>query len=219
MGLWIDQFEWLKDLEPHLRALLARGEVPFMVAEGQALFQPGDECAHFIVLCDGVVRVDVLGPQGKQTMLYRLERGDSCVVTTAALLGKTPYFARAEAETAARIVRIPLHVFERLMAESASFRHHVFASQGRRIVEMAAAVGVITNERIDQRLAHRLLQLSEGDNCVHATHEALARDIGTAREVVSRNLATFARRGWVAQRRGEVIVRNRPALAGMREAS
>ena len=76
MSLWIDQFDWLGGLEPHLRAMLVHGELPFMVAARQTLFQPGEACSHYIVLCEGVVRVDVLGPQGKETLLYRLERGD-----------------------------------------------------------------------------------------------------------------------------------------------
>ncbi len=188
-----------------------------MVAAGQALFRPGDACSHFIVLCEGIVRVDVLGPQGKEILLYRLGRGDSCVVTTALLLGRTPYFASAQAETAARIVRIPALVFERLLAESAGFRNHVLTSQGRRIVELAAAVGIMANERIDHRLAHRLLQLSEHGASVQTTHEALARDIGTAREVVSRNLAAFSRRGWVKLQRGVIVVYDRAALRGLQQ--
>ena len=194
-----------------------------MVSAGQDLFRPGDSCSHFIVLCEGVVRVDVLGPQGKEIMLYRLERGDSCVVTTAALLGGTPYFASAQAETAARIVRIPAQIFERLLAESVGFRNHVFASQGRRIVDLAAAVGIMANERIDHRLAHRLLQLCDSGSGhgarVQITHEALARDIGTAREVVSRNLAVFSRRGWVTLQRGVILVRDQAALRGLQQGS
>ena len=212
MSDWIDQFEWLEGLEPHLRTALVRGEVPFTVEAGTVLFQPGDGCTHYIVLCAGVVRVDVMGPQGKETLLYRLESGDSCVVTTAALLGKTQYFASARAETSARIVRITDSLFQELLEKAASFRNHVFASQGRRIIEIAAAVGAIVNERIDQRLAQRLLQLGQPGILVHATHETLARDIGTAREVVSRNLANFAKQGWVELGRGVVSLKNKGAL-------
>ncbi len=84
------------------------------------------------------------------------------------------------------------------------FRAFVFAAYSRRIADLFALIDDIVFQRMDVRLAARLLELADADGVVHATHAALASELGTAREVVSRALAEFHRRGWVAQARGEV---------------
>jgi len=65
---------------------------------------------------------------------------------------------------------------------------------------------------MDVRLAARLLELAGEGGVVHATHQVLANELGTAREVISRTLSEFHRRGWVEQSRGEVRLVGRSGL-------
>ena len=145
-------------------------------------------------------------------MLYRVAPGQSCALTTACLLGYEDYVAEAVAETAVRAVAIPRAVFDDMIARSAEFRRFVFAAFSQRVTDLCRLIDDVAFARLDLRLAHKLIELSHAGTAVEATQQQLAAELGTAREVVSRMLTEFQRRGWVAQRRGHIDLTDRAAL-------
>ncbi|MAS44153.1 MAG: Crp/Fnr family transcriptional regulator [Rhodobacteraceae bacterium] len=201
---WIDRFPGLSRLPPEVRAELESGGKVVSVPAGAAVFAPGQSADNLLLLLDGVVRVQQRSDTGREVTLYRVHAGESCVLTTACMLSHEAYSADGVAETEVSAVAIPRAVFDDLTGRSAVFRAFVFAAYSRRIADLFALIDDIVFQRMDVRLAARLLELADADGVVHATHAALASELGTAREVVSRALAEFHRRGWVAQARGEV---------------
>lgn len=201
---WIDRFPGLSRLPPEVRAELESGGKVVSVPAGAAVFAPGQSADNLLLLLDGVVRVQQRSDTGREVTLYRVHAGESCVLTTACMLSHEAYSADGVAETEVSAVAIPRAVFDDLTGRSAAFRAFVFAAYSRRIADLFALIDDIVFQRMDVRLAARLLELADADGVVHATHAALASELGTAREVVSRALAEFHRRGWVAQARGEV---------------
>jgi CRP/FNR family transcriptional regulator len=125
------------------------------------------------------------------------------------------YAAEGIAETDVEAVMIPRSVFDDLIARSESFRTFVFSAYARRITDLFMVIDEIAFQRMDVRLAQKLVELSDGADSVKTTHAKLAAELGTAREVVSRQLQEFQRRGWIAQARGTVTLRDRAALAGL----
>jgi CRP/FNR family transcriptional regulator len=201
---------WPAPLE---RALAGQGQ-PFDAPEGAHLFSPGAACTHFLLLTSGTVRVQMLAPSGREIVLYRLRPGESCVMTTACLLGGRAYLGEGIAETALRGVLIDARAFERLIAASADFRAFVFGAFAARLAELAARIEEIALERIDVRLARWLLH---GPDTIERTHYAIAVELGSAREVVSRQLKDFEQRGWLVLRRGCVELLARAALRALAE--
>lgn len=201
---WIDRFPGLSRLPPEVRADLEAGGKVVSVPAGAAVFAPGQSADNLLLLLDGVVRVQQRSDTGREVTLYRVHAGESCVLTTACMLSHEAYSADGVAETEVSAVAIPRAVFDDLTGRSPVFRAFVFAAYSRRIADLFALIDDIVFQRMDVRLAARLLELADADGVVHATHAALASELGTAREVVSRALAEFHRRGWVAQARGEV---------------
>ena len=108
------------------------------------------------------------------------------------------------AETDVRAVAIPRKTFDELVAKSPVFREFVFTAYSRRITDLFKLIDDIVFQRLDVRLASRLLELADTEGVVRATHAILATELGTAREVISRTLSEFQRREWVKQSRGEV---------------
>jgi len=202
-------------LSPALAKTLRGSSRVLCVPEGGNVFVPGQECSDFLIVRSGIVRVDMVTVNGDTTLLYRLRPGDACVLTMAALLANRRYSAIAVAETAVEAVAVSARAFDDLIATSPHFRRLVFAEQADRILDMAAALGAVLFESIDQRLARRLAKLANGGVSVPCTHAALAQDIGTAREVVSRRLEQFAAQGWIAMRRGAVTIRDAKALSAL----
>ncbi len=99
------------------------------------------------------------------------------------------------------------------------FREFVFTAYSRRITDLFTLIDDIVFQRMDVRLASRLLELADRDGVVRATHAVLASELGTAREVISRTLSEFQRRNWVEQSRGLVRLTDHAALEKMVRAS
>jgi CRP/FNR family transcriptional regulator, anaerobic regulatory protein len=134
------------------------------------------------------------------------------VLTTACLLAYEDYSAEGIAESAVSAVAIPRAVFDDLVSNSVEFRTFVFTAYSKRITDLFLVIEEIAFRRMDIRLAQRLLELGGAEGVIHATHQQMAAELGTAREVVSRQLSEFQRREWVAQARGEIRIANRRAL-------
>lgn len=206
-------FPVLRGMVPGERALLAEVAQLVAFAPEQVLLRPGDSCGHYLLVTAGSVRVRRLTESGREILLYRIGPGETCVLATAALLGDGTYSAEAVAEGQAGAVAIAATGFKRLVAGSSTFREFVFQAYAQRIADLMQLVEEIVCRRIDVRLAERLLRLRDAQGCVKLTHQALAVELGTAREVVSRVVKEFERRGWVAQRKGTIDVADADSLA------
>ncbi len=212
---WIDKFKGLSSLPEDIRAELEAGSQIVSVPAGTEVFGPGQSADNLLLLLDGTVRVQQRSDTGREVFLYRVHAGESCVLTTACMLAFEDYSADGVAETDVRAVAIPKATFDGLVAKSHIFREFVFAAYSRRITDLFTLIDDIVFQRMDVRLASRLLELADEQGSVRATHAFLATELGTAREVVSRTLSEFQRRGWIEQSRGEVRLIGREGLERM----
>lgn len=215
---WITRFPGLDGLAPDMRDVLVGRGVIVDLPRGTRIFGPGLPPADLLLLLDGTVRVHRTSEQGRDIVLYRVNAGESCVLTTAAMLSYGDHTTEGHAETDLRAVNIPRGVFDDLVARSAPFRAFVFAAYAQRITDLFQVIEEIAFQRLDIRLAQRLLTLAGPQDAIAVTHQELAVELGTAREVISRQLAEFQRRGWVAQARGRVTLLDAAAIAGLAAA-
>lgn len=169
--------------------------------------------ANMLFVLKGSVRVQQTSENGNEIVLYRIQSGESCILTTACLLSNETYAATGIADTDVKAVAIPRHVFDDLLATSPIFRDVVFQNFSRRISDLFAMVEDVAFQRIDVRLAQALLRLSGESAAINATHHNLAVELGTAREVISRQLQEFQRRGWITLSRGKVTLLEKPLIS------
>lgn len=209
---WIDRFEGLSKLPGEIRRDLIAGSSVVDVPAGTQIFAPGQSADNLLLLLEGTVRVQQKSDTGREVFLYRVHAGESCVLTTACMLAFEDYAADGIAETDVRAVAIPRATFDEMVGRSPVFRHFVFTAYSRRITDLFTLIDDIVFQRMDVRLAARLLELADDKDVVHATHAHLATELGTAREVISRTLSEFHRRGWIQQARGEVRLTGREGL-------
>lgn len=211
--VWIDRFAGLAQLEPAVRDLLLAHSGIVKAPAGATIFGPGTSPENMLLLLDGTVRVQQVSERGHEIVLYRIEAGQSCVLTTACLLAYEEYSAEGISETPIEAAAVPRDVFDRAVAQSKSFRSFVFAAFSKRITDLFLVIDEVAFQRLDVRLADRLIKLSNGGDTVATTHRALAVELGTAREVISRQLQEFQRRGWIAQARGRVDLLDRAQIS------
>ncbi len=186
------------------------------IPAGEVLFEDERPCQGFPMLLSGSVRVSKAAPNGRELRLYRVSPGDSCVLSTGCLLGHSAYSARGVAETPVTLALLPPAVFDRLVAEHEPFRHYVFGLLSQRLAELMELVEEVAFRKLDQRLA---ALLASRPSPIRATHQALADELGSVREIVSRLLRHFEEEGVVRLGREQVDVLDAGALRRIAAAS
>ena len=175
------------------------------------LFEEGQACQGFPLVLDGAVQVARGSPGGRQLELYRVAPGELCVVSTAGLTGARALSAHGVAVEPTELVLLSRAGFERACAHEA-FRRFVFGVFAERLADLMALAEAVAFQRLDQRLAQALLGRG---NPIRSTHQALADELGTVREIVSRLLSRFERSGWVALGRERIELLDAPALRAL----
>lgn len=208
---WINRFSGLEAMSADVAHTLVAGSKVVRLPAGARVFEPGQHADNLLFLLSGTVRVQQRSDTGREVFLYRVNAGESCVLTTACMLADEDYAAEGLTETEVDAVVIPRRIFDDLAARSEVFRTFIFRAYSRRIADLFSLIDDIVFHRVDVRLAARLLDLAQ-DGTVHATHQVLAVELGTAREVISRTLGEFQRRAWVEQSRGEIRLLDREGL-------
>ena len=202
-------FPALSKLPPHVFQRIAAAAIPRKVARGETLFTRGDPCQALPFLLSGQVRVLRTTPEGKSIQLYTILPGEACVVSNGALLGALPFDATGVAATDVELVAVPADLVDQLVAEEPAFRTFLFRLYGERIADLMGLVEAVAFQKLDQRLARLLVERGPR---ISATHQALADELGVAREMVSRVLRSFADRGLIEQQREFILVADPQAL-------
>lgn len=212
---WTQDSADMAGLDAPARALLDT-LVPLEVPKGATLFQPGEAVKGYVVMLAGRVDVNLIGPNGRDILLYRVAPGESCIQSTLGLLGGDAYTGEALAETPCRLVVIPRDVFFALLDSSQKFRRLVFGAFAERMQAMMQLVENVSFMSVEARLAALILDRVGPDCSLKMTQAEIATAIGTAREVVSRRLDKLAQAGVVAQERGVVTIRDAAKLEEIR---
>jgi CRP/FNR family transcriptional regulator len=205
----LQHYPMLRDVPAaQLDDLLSNAAVMRLPA-GAVLFDEDQVCQGFPLLLSGSIRVIKAAANGRELQLYRVGPGESCILTSSCLLGQTRYHARGVVEQPIEMVVLPPTVFRRLISANDSFRNYVFELFSDRITDLMQLVSAVAFQKLDHRLAALLIAKSSP---IHITHQALADELGSVREIVSRLLKNFAEQGWIKLGREHIEVVNAAAL-------
>ena len=207
---WLEQFPPLLHLEQSARDMLAQNSRIVEAPIGTIGYREGGPCGAYVMRLAGQSRVYKMSQSGREILLYRVHAGETCVITTTCLLGNSDYPASTIVEQPIRDVIIPSAAFNQLMIDSKVFRTFVMTNYGALISDLIVLLDEVAFHSLDARLAKTLLDA--GSDHVQRTHQQIADELGTAREVVSRQLKRFEQKGWVKLGRGQVQIVSRAAL-------
>lgn len=208
-------FPFLNEIrDEDLRARITTARLP----KGATAFVEGEPCRHVAFVLDGSIRVFKSNPDGRELTLYHVTAGDSCVLMWASVLADARYGAQAVAAADTDVLLVPVPVFQSWMQRYEAVRRFVYEAFAQRLAAVMLLVDEVLFRHVDQRLASLLLQRTGDEQPVlEATHEQLALELGTAREVVSRILKSFEEDGAVRLFRGRIQVTDRDLLARKRD--
>lgn len=212
---WLNVFPTLLTLDEPAKALLAKHSRIVEAPVGTLGYTEGMPCNAYVMRLAGRSRVYKLSSSGREILLYRVAAGETCVLTTTCLLGRSDYPASTIVEEPIRDVIVPASVFHQLMVDSAVFRRFVMENYGALISDLIVLLDEVAFSNIDSRLAKLLLD--EATAKISRTHQQIADELGSAREVVSRQLKRFENKGWVMLGRGHIEVVNKEALQKLQQ--
>ena len=205
----IEQCPTLACLAPAERTRVAQEAMTMSAPAGVTLFDIGQACQALPLVLSGSIRVFKRAENGREISLYRVRPGELCLVTVGCLLGSDAYPATGISESEIRAIALPRALFLHLTESHPPFRQAVFHLFSERLTGLMQLVEEITFRKLDQRLATLLAARAP---LVQDSHQQLADELGSVREIVSRLLKGFAAQGLVSLGREQLNIVDRNGL-------
>lgn len=209
---WLNAFPELAELEPEAKDALLEATQFNRLREGDIAYFQGQACENYVMCIEGQTRIFKTSESGREIMLYQVGPGETCVLTTSCLIAGNPFPAESTAQADVLVAALPAPVFHRLLVSSPKFRHYVLSNYGDLLSSLIMLVDEVAFASLDLRLARRLLAEIDENGVVSKTHQQLALDLGSVREVISRYISEWERMGWVRSSRGSIEVLDKDAL-------
>ncbi|MGQ0709031.1 MAG: Crp/Fnr family transcriptional regulator [Rhodoferax sp.] len=200
----------LAAVDPPLHSL-PQAHAPLRVEAGTALFAENAPCQGFPLVLEGEVKVSRHASDGRSLELYRVLPGELCLASCAALFRTQPLIASGVASQPSTLLLIGAPTFAAWL-HTPAFRDAVLGLFAQRMADLAALIDAVAFHRLDSRLAAALLGHGLA---LHTTHQALADELGTVREMVTRLLRRFEREGWVRLERECIHITHPAALRAL----
>lgn len=183
----------------------ARGNL-IRLRKGEAICHQGMRCSQLALVLSGLARVFKLSESGREITLYRIGRGQSCILTASCIISSSPFPAIAVCEEDLEAVAISTLDVERWLHEFAAWRRYLFGMISERLSDVITIVEEVAFKRVDRRIAAYLLSCAQtsATGVVRTTHQEIASELGTSREVVSRILKDLENQGCISVSRGVV---------------
>jgi CRP/FNR family transcriptional regulator len=183
---------------------------------GISLLNASDICTDLVLLLEGSIRIYQLAEDGREMTLYRINPGDICMMSLTSLIHSQPFKANAESETRFTALAISSAGFQEAMAASPAFRQRILSSLVNSVSEMMSTFYDTAFETLHMRLACLLGRLFEraGSDTLEITHQELALELGTSREVISRLLKKLERKKCLILSRGQIRLGENNGLPG-----
>ena len=215
-----NQYERIAQTLPFLRRAEPQARRDFLdnaylarIPAGHDVFVEGDQAEAIALLLSGVVRVYKIGENGREITLYRFGNGESCILTANVILSRQTFPAIATVERDAEAVMIPAGAFRQWIGRYDLWRDFIFGLLSQRLASVIATVDEVAFRRMDVRVAAFLLARSQDGGQGHITHQQIAAELGSSREVISRLLESLEEGGLIRRSRGVIEVLDVKGLA------
>lgn len=211
----LERVAFYRDAPPELRSRMLRAARYVKLAPGDWLFREGEPASQFAAVGTGSIRVFRIGATGRQITLYHVRGQESSLVSMLSVFLGRPPIATAQAEVATEVVVVPAAALREWVSASEAMRRFIFETMARALVDVTSLLEDVAFRTIESRLAILLLQHADEEHVIRMRHEDIAAELGTAREVVSRVLESFERKGAILLSRGRIQIRDEAALHGL----
>lgn len=184
---------------------------------GDFLYSCDDDCLGVLLVLSGKLRIFIQSGEQREITLFTTGPGEVCTLSASCAMQEISFDILIEAEEETKVLITPAGTFRRLMNQNIYVENYIYRETTEHFSEVMWAMGQLLFTRLDQRLAGYLEdeRIRTGSPVLSTTHEQIARNLGSAREVVSRTLKSFEKDGIVALSRGTVTLLDVKKLRGI----
>lgn len=207
----LKSYPFLRDVENEVLDLIFKRIIVNNYEIGQNIFSDKVSCIGFSFILEGRLRIYKIGDDGKEITLYRIGKGDSCFNTILCALTDSDEISFADVEENALIAILPMDLFKKYLVNNSSFLKYMFKNLYNKFENVVEGLEKVTFDSIENRLINYFnvkLEDNNGASIIYTTHEKIAADIGSSREVVSRSLKVLEKRGLLELGRGKIKIKN-----------
>ncbi|MBZ0155380.1 MAG: Crp/Fnr family transcriptional regulator [Alphaproteobacteria bacterium] len=203
INIFRETFTLFRDASPSLIEDILSASRRLPLPGDTLIYSEGDSCSGIAFLLSGSIRVYKSGDSGREITLYEIGRGETCILNASCILSEKPYPAHAYSTEGGEMLLLPSDAFRRMIARHEEMRDFIFSLLSERLVAVMALVEEVAFGRMDERILAYLTEKAE-EGIVHTTHQKIANDLGTSREVVSRLLRDLERKGCILHARSSI---------------
>jgi CRP/FNR family transcriptional regulator, anaerobic regulatory protein len=208
----LERLDFYREAPSELQPTMAAAARYVKLAPGDFLFREGDASSEFAAVGAGSIRVFRIGATGREITLYHVRSQQSSLVSMLAVLLGRPVIATGQAEVPTEAVVLPGSALRQWVITSDPMRRYIFETVARALVDVTTLLEDVAFRTMESRLAAVLLQHFATADVISMRHEDIAAELGTAREVVSRLLENYERRGAINLSRGRVEMHDEAVL-------
>jgi CRP/FNR family transcriptional regulator len=174
---------------------------------GTVIMRPGDAITQIPIVAKGSLRILAQDPDGKERFLYHIMPGETCSMSLTCCEARKTSGILAVVEEDAELLMVPARYADEWMVHP-EWRRYVGAAQAQRFGELLETIETLAFRRMDDQLWDYLVKRAQatGETLLKTTHQDIAQELGSPREVVTRLLQQLQRKGLVTLSRGEVKV-------------
>ena len=203
------KFPFWENLDPEAKTDFLTQVQHISLSAGQFVCLEGDVCHHLPLVISGSVRVYKIGETGREITLYHLEQGDSCIMTASCIISQKVFPAFALAETEIEAFTIPANSLRKWVTHNSIWQEYIFGLLSQRLANVIEIIEEVAFRRMDSRIASYLLNnVNSKIKTLQITHETIAQELGSSREVVSRILKNFEKQELLSLSRGKIELHN-----------
>ncbi len=203
----IEQYPFFNNLPDSVFGEIENNAVLLNMKKGQIVFHEGDQCQNFALLLSGQIRVYKIGENGREITLYRFGKGSGCILTASGILNNSTFPAIAQVEETGQALAMPANLIKEWVNRYQEWRDYICGLLAGRLSDVITTVEEIAFKRMDIRIARFILAAyTKGEKSLNATHQSIADELGTAREVVSRILKDYEIEGLIELHRGKIVI-------------
>ncbi|MGB2693190.1 MAG: Crp/Fnr family transcriptional regulator [Thermodesulfobacteriota bacterium] len=212
----LKKYEFYNNADPSFKKEMENASVAVKLKAGDPYFYEGDQCKQIALIGNGGVRVYKAGESGREITLYHVTPGETCILSVSCFLGDRHYPANGIVESDTEAVVLDSGFFRMCIDSKQEVRKFVFSTLAIRLTDVLSLLEEITFNRVDHRLSEYLLKnFTNGKSelsSINRTHEQIAMELGTAREVISRLLKEHERIGAIKISRGMIVLKDKNKL-------
>jgi len=192
------------------------GKAQYMKAgSGQVVAMEGDRCQALALVLSGSLRIYKMTPSGREITLYHIPKGDSCVLTASCIMSDASFPAIAETESDVELITVPSASARAWLSRNESWCGFIFGLVSKRLSSIIMKLEDVAFLKMNVRLAHYLANNTDASGQLHVTHQHIADELGTSREVVTRLLKELENEGLVETHRGSIVLLDAARIAAL----